>query len=344
MIPNVNVVTLNGDALERGIQHGQQCRKALSKFADDGLCRLNHLGQSALSLSQLGENIERYRICVKTWLPDIAQEIEGLSIGAEMPLDLAWLLQLRREVLGYNSTTESGDCTTLSSFKGQSILAQTVDLNGNLDDFIHILECKGTRNSSLILSFAGLLGYLGLNRAGLAIGLNMVLGGTWGVGIPPYLVIRHLLDNYDTVEQAVKALRCLPLSSSRSFTLCDKQHLLCVEILNNQLRIVEAGYSTAHTNHFLHPDFASHDQINIFAKNSSRQRLEKTRELLQQEHIDSDDCFSLFTTPPVCVADNGDIRRERTVAAVVILPEEGKMLLRPGNPALSTTQSFSLFN
>ena len=59
---------------------------------------------------------------------------------------------------------------------------------------------------SLLLSFGGLLGYLGINSDGLAIGLNLVLGGDWGPGIPPYLAIRHLLDSAGSVAEALELL------------------------------------------------------------------------------------------------------------------------------------------
>lgn len=336
------LIRLEGDALTRGIQHGEQCRAALQQFVADGLCRLQPLSDRPLSLAALGEKIAAYRTLVSRWLPEMAAEIEGLAVGAGLSADVAWLLQLRREVLGYNRITTGGDCSTLASLKSEPLLAQTVDLNGNLDDFIRVLHVHTPQRHALVLSFAGLLGYLGMNSCGLAVGLNMVLGGRWQEGIPPYLAIRHLLDSCANVGEALEALAALPLSSSRSFTLCDAQRAVCVESLDNQLRVVEQGAVTAHTNHFLHADFIAQDAINIFARNSSQLRLNQTRAFLQQPTIDDEGCFGLFSTPPVCVADNGDIRRERTVAAVVLLPQQGRMLLRAGNPALSATHSFSL--
>lgn len=339
----VPVIPLCGDARTRGIQQGEHCKEALWRFADDHLCRLNLLSERSLSLAGLREDINRYRKIITEWLPEIAEEIDGVATGAKMPPDLAWLLQLRREMLGYNRIRTGGDCTTIASLDGGPWLAQTVDLNGNLDDFIHVFSCQGTRIPSLVLSFAGLLGYLGINQAGLSVGLNMVLGGLWGPGIPPYLAIRYILDNCTSAEQAAETLMRLPLSSSRSFTLCDRQQIICVESKDNQWRHVQSGKRmTMHTNHFLHPDFQPDDAINIFARNSSIQRMNKAEAFLASGPHDAEACFSLFSTAPICVVDNGDIRRERTVAAAIMLPEQGRLLLRPGNPAINATQSFSL--
>ncbi|MGH3406778.1 MAG: hypothetical protein ACRDRJ_30385, partial [Streptosporangiaceae bacterium] len=52
--------------------------------------------------------------------------------------------------------------------------------------------------------------------------------------------------------------------------------------------------------------------------------------------------FARLSRPPICVADTGDIRRERTVAAVVMLPDRGELHIRPGDPSRSATQSFRI--
>ncbi len=199
-----------------------------------------------------------------------------------------------------------------------------------------------------MLSFGGLLGYLGINSDGLAIGLNLVLGGDWRPGLPPYLAIRHLLDRAGSVAEALAILPALPLASSRSLTLCDAVSIACVEILGGQLRVTaEAGQAgqSAHTNHFLHQDFAAADELNIFARNSSRLRLAACQEGLARfaeaaDGADAEEHFALLAQPTVCVADAHDIRRERTVAAVVMLPERGELHLRPGDPSRSSTVTF----
>jgi isopenicillin-N N-acyltransferase-like protein len=197
-----------------------------------------------------------------------------------------------------------------------------------------------------VLSFGGLLGYLGVNSDGLAIGLNLVLGGDWHPGLPPYLAIRHLLDNAGCVSEAVELLAHLPLASSRSLTLCDPVSALSVEILDGTLRFVGTG-DLVHANHFLHPDFASRDELNIFARNSSLLRTKAAASGLAafgetgpgagvEEH------FALLCQPTICVGDVGDIRRERTVAAVVMVPGLRELHLRPGDPSAATTRSFGL--
>jgi hypothetical protein len=344
-----------GEPFEVGYQHGRARAEALHAFLADDLARISRLAPAPVSLESLRPVLDAYGTQIAAAVPRLSEEIDGLAAGAGISRQLAVLLQVRREIIGYQRVPTRGDCTTYASLSagpdGGAVLAQTVDLNGNLDDQIAVLdvELSGSGRRALVLSFGGLLGYLGVNSDGLAIGLNLVLGGEWRPGVPPYLAIRHLLDNASCVAEAVGILDRLPLASSRSLTLCDREKAVCVEILGNELRFLE-GAEIVHTNHFLHPDFTSLDQLNIFARNSSLLRLKAATEGLADSAragasargVGVEEHFMLLSQPTICVADAGDIRRERTVAAVVMLPGQGELHLRPGDPSGSSTQAFRL--
>lgn len=338
----VPLVRADGAPFDLGKAHGAALADRLRAFLDDGLARLALLLPEPVTLAGLRPTIEAYRAAVTEATPRLAEEVDGLAAGAALDADEAWLLQLRREILGYSKIPTAGDCTTYARAAGP-VLAQTVDLNGNVDDQISVLDVASPIGRTLVLSFGGLLGYLGLNSHGLAIGLNLVLGGDWRPGLPPYLAIRHLLDTATNVGEALDVLRGLRLASSRSLTLCDRERAVWVEILGDDLRVVEAA-ETVHTNHFLHPDFAARDELNVFARNSSVRRLTAAETALDDMPADADaeEHFAALSTAPIRVPDHGDIRRERTVAAAVLLPAAGELRLRPGDPALATTQTFRL--
>ena len=354
------LVRATGTPFEVGYAHGVARADVLRAFIDDDLCRINRLAAEPVSAESLRPVLDEYAAAIAAATPALSEEIDGLARGAGISRELAVLLQVRREIIGYQRVPARGDCTTYASLSagpgGGPVLAQTVDLNGNLDDQIAVLDVcisgpvpKSAARRALVLSFGGLLGYLGVNSDGLAIGLNLVLGGQWRPGLPPYLAIRHLLDNAGSVAEALAILPGLPLASSRSLTLCDSGRVASVEILGAQTRLVDNALraQASHTNHFLHPDFTSLDALNVFARNSSVLRLKSCESGLAglgsgpagasvEEH------FALLAQPPICVADTGDIRRERTVAAVVLLPDRGELHIRPGDPSRAGTQTFRL--
>jgi isopenicillin-N N-acyltransferase-like protein len=341
----VQLVRLQGDARERGRRHGAARAQALQGFAADGIARLEPLLRRPVSVAELRPAIDACRAWIVAATPELAAEIDGLAAGSGLDEDTAYLLQLRREVIGYERVPTMGDCTTYARAGSDGpVLAQTVDLNGDLDDQICVLDVEpAAGRRTLVLSFGGLLGYLGLNDRGLAIGINLVLGGAWRPGLPPYLAIRHLLDVASGVDEAIELLRGLRLSSSRSLTLCDQFGTATVEILGDELRVVKSAQST-HTNHYLHPDLAAGDELNVFAGNFSRQRLQACRAALRTLPADADveDHFAVLSRPPICVRGDGDIRRERTVAAVVLRPGQCTFHLRPGDPSTAVTQAFGL--
>jgi isopenicillin-N N-acyltransferase like protein len=350
-VTGVPFVRASGEPFEVGYQHGRARAGALDAFVGDGLARINRLAPAAVSVESLRGELAAYDARIAAAAPRLSEEIDGLAEGAGITRELAVLLQVRREIIGYQRIPVRGDCTTYASLSagpgGGPVLAQTVDLNGDLDDQIAVLDIglsgagpSGRR--ALVLSFGGLLGYLGVNSDGLAIGLNLVLGGKWGPGLPPYLAIRHLLDHAGCVADAVEILRGLPLASSRSLMLCDRTSVACVEILGRELRFV-GGAEPVHTNHFLHPDFTGRDELNVFARNSSLLRMKAAASgLAALGSGEVEEHFGLLCQPAICVAGVGDIRRERTVAAVVLLPDRGELHLRPGDPTASRTRSFRL--
>ncbi|MFI6980914.1 C45 family autoproteolytic acyltransferase/hydrolase [Embleya sp. NPDC050154] len=344
--PRVPVVRARGDAFECGRRHGVERAESLRAFLDDGLARLNRIMPAPVSWATLKPTLDAYRVEIETQTPLLAQELQGLAEGAGLGADEALLLQVRREIMGYQRIPTMGDCTTYAvGGAAGPVLAQTVDLNGDLDDQICVLDITrtGSPRRVLVLGFGGLLGYLGVNSDGLAVGLNLVLGGRWRPGLPPYLAIRHLLDSARDVDDAVRILRTLKLASSRNLVLCDARKSAWVEILGDELRVSESSTST-HTNHFLHPDFVAHDELNVFARNFSRQRLDACRARLTElaPRAGVEEHFALLSRAPIRVEGNGDVRRERTVAAVVLRPDLGELHVRPGDPALHRTHSFSL--
>lgn len=344
----VPFIRASGRPFEVGYQHGGGRAAALRAFLDDGLARIARLSAAPVSLPALAPRLAEYGQAIAAATPRLSEEIDGLARGAGITREEAVLLQVRRELIGFQRIPAAGDCTTYVSRTagpgGGPVLAQTVDLNGNLDDQIAVLDVglDGAGRRALVLSFGGLLGYLGVNSDGLAVGLNLVLGGDWHPGLPPYLAIRHLLDQAGSVAEALAILPGLPLASSRSLTLCDQESVACAEIVDNELRLVPPG---VHTNHLLHPDLAGRDELNVFARNSSRLRLAAGQAALDDlpaAGADVEQHFAALARPPVCVPDTGDIRRERTVAAVVMLPDRGELHVRPGDPSRSATQSFRI--
>jgi len=346
---SVAYVKAAGTPFELGRAHGAALAGPLRGFLRDGLARLEPLADRPLTFAGLLPSITTYRAKITAAVPDLAEEVAGLAAGAGISEDEAWLLQLRREVMGYTGVPSAGDCTAYARTGpiARPVLAQTVDLNADIDSHIAVLSLAraGGPRRVTVLSFAGLLGYLGMNSDGLAIGLNLVTDGLWRPGVTPYLTIRHLLDRAGSVDEALEILAGLTLSSSRNLVLCDRRRAVYAEVCGTGLRVTEpVSREAVHTNHYLHEDFTPFDRQSAPDRVNSDDRLEAVTKGLAGlgPRATAEEHFAVLCRPPVCIADHGIYRLERTVASVVMLPGAGELHLRAGDPNHGATEVFAV--
>lgn len=328
----------SGTRYDIGRQHGEAHRAEIRRFLDDRLTRIGAILGRPVDLPDFSATIAEHATVIEDRLPALSEELRGLAAGAGISMDEAYLLQLRRELVGYRSVRPAGDCTTFGRMAGgATVLGQTVDLNGDMASELTVMELEPTDTGRrlALVSFTGLLGYLGMNDRGLAIGLNLVLAGAWRPGIPGYMAIRHLLDEATSVDDCIRRLAALPLASSRALTIADGTRLVTVEYVLDEMVVFE-GDELVHANHFLHPDFVDRDELNPFARTSSMRRQVACAAALVALPVEADaeTYLDVLAAPPVHVPPNGDIKRECTAACVVMRPDLGTMHVRQGDFAL----------
>jgi hypothetical protein len=157
----VPLVHATGEPFDVGYQHGAARADALRAFVDDDLCRISRLAPAPVSVESLRPALAAYGAAIAAATPPLSEEIDGLARGAGISRELAVLLQVRREIIGFQRVPAGGDCTTYASLSagpgGGPVLAQTVDLNGDLDDQIAVLDAglSGSTRRALVLSFGG---------------------------------------------------------------------------------------------------------------------------------------------------------------------------------------------
>jgi predicted choloylglycine hydrolase len=328
------VITASGSRFAIGSVQGEQARPGIQAFLADRTARIEPFLGRRFDMAVVQKTVRGYRTVIEAQLPDIAEEIHGLAHGAQIDIADAYLLQLRRELVGYQKIPPMGDCTTVAMLAGRdTTLAQTIDLNGGMTPELGLLDLTLPADGRRVLmaTFTGLLGYLGMNDRGLAVCLNLVLSGDWRPGIPGYMLIRHLLDTADTVEDCIEIVRRLPRASSRALTIGDSRQLVCVEYTPTGMVVTRAS-RLAHANHFLDSALALHDEINPFARTASLARQDAGNARLQalDASAGTGAYFALLATAPIHVPDNGDLRRECTVATTVLRPGRGWMGIKPG--------------
>lgn len=341
----LSCITLSGTPRDVGMQHGLAHRERIHRFLNDRLARIAVLNTDYASMSDLRQSLQGFADCIQKYSPDLWEELVGLSLGADISMEQAVMLQVRRELVGFKKVPTTGDCTTfVHRRRDDFVCGQTIDLSGGMEAEVSALRVMPGhgRIGCTLMSFTGLIGYLGMNDAGLCIGLNLVLGGEWSSGMPGYMIIRHLLDKACNAEEALSILRSLPLASSRSLTLADAEQTLVVEYVPQQVSHWRMD-QCVHANHFLDPGFNQLDCLNPFAYTSSVRRMASCQSRLEALCADAstDDYLEMLGAPPIYVQPNADIRRDCTVGAALMFPSNRTLHVVQGHPVRGASLSIS---
>jgi hypothetical protein len=132
-------------------------------------------------------------------------------------------------------------------------------------EFAYLLHLKPAgKPDVLIWTFGGMIGYHGMNSAGVAHFANALGGGPAGrFGLPHYPVKRMMLE-CRRMSEVLGVLARAPLASNGNYVMADGEgEILNVEATTDGLQILHdegKGY-LAHTNHFLSSPYARQENF-----------------------------------------------------------------------------------
>jgi hypothetical protein len=222
---------LSGPPRDRGRMRGAALRDAIQEayhlgvvepveagelVPEDGLWALapTFLDLTPLALPQLGLGV---RPLLRGLSGPVFDELEGVSEGAELPFDAAWLVEVvpvYAEFTGVESLYSAPFCT-MAAVVGDRAGADDLIVARNLDwpePFTPVLveNAAGEGRGFVEIAFPWSLGvYSGMNDAGLTICVERApeLGAPTLDGPPLPMLARQVLQNADNVAAALATLR-----------------------------------------------------------------------------------------------------------------------------------------
>ena len=271
------LIEVEGSSYEMGYQHGAQASGLVQRYLRwierltgrprDVLCR------NAMGFWPLFEHLS----------PAFADEVRGLAAGAGISLEEAVLCQARAEA----AQLAVGACTAFALTRsattdGDTLAGQNQDLEPEYADVAILLRVNpgDGRPRALMFTFAGQLGYSGMNEHGVAHFANALYGCTWRMGLPHYPIKRVILEQR-TVAECVELLARHRTCSAANLVLCDGEGSIdTVEIRPEGIARYQDFHPDAslHTNHYLAPEFAEHESGYL---PDSCPRLERIRKLVR---------------------------------------------------------------
>lgn len=249
---------VSGDAYSMGRMHGEQASYLVHRY----LKWIDKL--TGIPRDRLCANARQLLPAMEALSPRFVQEVRGLADGAKITFDEALLCQARAEA----SHTQEGGCsafalTGAATADGRPLAGQNQDLEPEYGDVAILLKVKPSdgRPAALMFTFAGQLGYAGMNEHGVAHFANALYDYTWQPGLPHYPLKRLILEQ-TTVEECVSLLQTHRTCSAANVVLADgKGAIGDVEIRPGSSVQFKGQHPDAllHTNHYLTPEYRAHE-------------------------------------------------------------------------------------
>lgn len=282
VIPQWPLVEVAGSSFEMGYQHGAQASELILKYLmwiermtgkpRDVLCR------NAIAFLPLMEKLS----------PSLVEEVRGLSEGAAISFEEAMLCQARGEAAQINDEACTAFALTGKATRaGITLAGQNQDLAPEYADFAILLHVRPNdgRPRSLMFTFAGQLGYAGMNEHGVAQFANALYDCPWRMGLPHYPIKRVTLEQKN-LSDISNILKVNNTCSAGNMVICTGQG----EISDYEIRPEGAAeyksedpYCIIHANHYESFDYVCHETNSLA---DSCPRADRMRELVGEAYGD----------------------------------------------------------
>ncbi len=185
------LIEVSGDAYEMGYQHGRQAADLIQGY----LRWIEKMTRRPRN--ELCANAMRFLPYVEALSHNFVVEVRGLAKGAGISFEEAMLCQARGEA----SHGGEGGCTAFAltgkaTADGHPLAGQNQDLPPEFSDVAIVLRVRPSdgRPAAVMFTFAGQLGYSGMNQFGVAHFANALYDFKWQPGLPHYPLKRVMLE------------------------------------------------------------------------------------------------------------------------------------------------------
>ncbi len=333
----IRLLELSGTNYEMGYRHGELYKDSIHQFAEE---RVKLSGQDTWT----GQGMSRDEVlaladaCLdehKVYCPELVEELQGMADATGLSLaellivngftDFIDVVYNVKNLRKKTPIASADNCTSFivpnnRSANAQGFCGQTWDMH--MAATPHVVLIKGEpkdKPNFLAFTSIGCVGMIGMNDAGISVGINNLLGGDGQIGVMWVFVIRQILAQR-TLEEAIKCIANAPLAGAHNFLLFDKEgNGFNIEAMSTKMHIQELkDEPIVHTNHCLWDETkALERKREEKSLESSIARLDTGRELLEKDSIDVDDLQRLTRHETISVRPTAPSYVESCGAAIM---------------------------
>lgn len=362
----IPVLDLTGSPYDMGFAHGEAMKSLIRDFAAS-VTAVHQANNAYLraDAQQLHTFCLRNLGFLETFSPDLVEEMRGIADGAGLGFnDILYLNcfleleDLRAPSLGGRALPNAlWGCTTFNVMQdagadGHAYIGQTYDMEKYYEKYLCILRITPKSGpSSLVLTFAGVLGLNGLNSAGIGAVINKVVATDARPGVIYPFIMRKALAA-ERIGDALGTVIFSPRATGINYQLAGSGIAFCAETSATSYELLEINGAIAHTNHYVGATMRRFETPNWLSHGGSMVRKQVADRFLRQHcgKITPDMLKALtcdHTNYPRCICAHGfDGEGENTAFhttfGIVMDPEAGWFEVCPGNPCSSAYTRYSL--
>lgn len=353
----IRLTPLYGDPTHRGHLHGAAFHNEIRRYTAD---RVGIVGSGTWSgrpatRDDALELAERMLPAHEAYSPSLHAEMvamaEAAGISAAEAVIVGGFTDFVDTVraLGMSGLPVEDDCTAVivpdGRARGAGYLAQTWDMHDSATEHVVMFDVQpDTGPRALVFSTVGCLGQIGMNEAGIAIGINNLVASNGRIGVTWPFVVRAALEE-STFEGAVKAITGAPVAGAHSFLVLSAGGSGCmIEAMPDRHEVIPLGDDVlVHTNHCLLPatvEVEAERPDDLQA--SSTLRLDRAASLLASGDVDTDRLMALTRDPEAICRTSRPPHHVESCGAAIMRPRTGELWACWGVPSENEYEGFEL--
>ena len=338
----LRVLEAFGDSADLGRAHGSICSEMIRKYTDDRIDLTSQEDWSGgvadrdLILSCADETLQHHERFSETLYVEMLALADAAGITPQEAVAVGGFTDLVDVVRTRVGTAPvEHNCTGMVNPR-LGVLAQTWDMHASAGEFVIMLKLDPLIGpNSFVQTTAGCLGQIGINEAGVAIGINNLTSmGKPGVTWP--FVVRRVLEQTE-LDDAVEVVLGANLAGGHNFFVMGPAgDGAIIEAMPHHKRVTRSnGSPIVHSNHCLFPETAAEEgpRLQVWV-DSSNDRLRLGEEL-------ADDLEAFFAHSAISRRASQP-HEVGTCGAVIMNPAERTMKAVWGVPGDHPWETFRL--
>jgi len=339
---DLRVLEVFGDSADIGKAHGECCGPMIQSYLEDRITltsQENWSGGAAdrdLILEVAEGTLQHHeRFSERLHAEMLAMAAAAGITPAEAVVvgGFTDLIDVVRSVVG-SAPTEHNCSAVINPAKGY--FAQTWDMHASAGEYVLMLKIDPLVGpAALVQTTTGCLGQIGLNEAGISVGINNLT--SWGrPGVTWPSVVRKVLNQTD-LDAAVDVVLGVELAGGHNFMIMgpdgDGVNIEAMPLDKKVTRVSERPY--VHTNHCMF------DSTAAFEGHREPEHIENSNQRLQISESKANDLDAFFDDPMISRKVD-DPAAVGTCGAVVIRPVERTLKSVWGVPGDHPWETFQL--